>query len=394
MSDNQSASANPRSPSRAAGLGLYIHIPYCRSKCGYCSFNSVPWVGQGPDAYLDALLAEMANVASGWGAGRVVSSIFIGGGTPTIYDGSALARLLAACRDQFSLIADPEITIETNPNTVTATNLAAYRAAGANRLSIGVQTFDDRLLTVIGRSHSVVQAVQAVTLARQAGFSNLNLDLIYGLPTQGIDQWRHSINSALDLTPDHLALYELSVEAGTLFAVWQSQGELSLPDDDCTADMADLGHEMMANHGYLRYEISNYARPGSECWHNLNYWQNGSYIGLGAGAVSSFAGLRLKNIDNPTEYMARIKAGLVAFQDGEALSLTASFRESVVMGLRMLAGVSLASLRQRYGLDPLVYYGESLAKLRACGLVAFNEEWMWLTAKALPVANQILAELV
>lgn len=376
------------------GLGLYIHIPYCRSKCGYCSFNSVPWPGDGPDDYLDAVLAEMAQVAGGWGSDRVFTSLFIGGGTPTVYDGRALARLLAACRTQFCWIDDPEITIETNPNTVTAANLASSRAAGANRLSIGVQAFDDRLLAVIGRSHSVAQAVQAVTLARQTGFSNLNLDLIYGLPTQSLDEWRQSLNAALDLSPDHLALYELTIETGTLFAERQSRGELPLPDDDTVAEMAELGHELLARHGYLRYEISNYARPGAECRHNQNYWQNGSYVGLGAGAVSSFDGLRLKNIDNPAEYMARVQAGSVAFQDGEALGLSASFRETVIMGLRMLAGVSLASLRQRYGIEPQTYYGETLKKLRDRGLVEVDDERLWLTPKGLPVANQVLSELV
>jgi len=374
--------------------GLYIHIPYCRSKCGYCSFNSVPWSGAGPEDYLDAVLAEMAQVAGGWGAGRVFSSIFIGGGTPTVYDGHALTKLLAACRAQFDWTDDPEITIETNPNTVTAANLAACRAAGVNRLSIGVQAFDDRLLAAIDRSHSVAQAMQAVTLARQAGFDNLNLDLIYGLPSQSLDDWRHSIDAALNLSPDHLALYELSIEPGTLFAERQKQGELALPDDDTTAEMAELGHEMLAREGYRRYEISNYARAGAECRHNLNYWQNGPYVGLGAGAVSSFDGLRLKNIDAPAGYMERVKSGQVAFQEGEALGLAASFRESVIMGLRMLAGVSLSSLQQAYGLAPLTYYGKTLEKLRVRGLVELDEERMWLTPKALPVANQVLAELV
>ncbi len=377
-----------------AGLGLYIHIPYCRSKCGYCSFNSWPWSGEGPADYLDAVVAEMAMLSEGWGVGRVFSSLFIGGGTPTVYGGPALSRLLAACRQHFCWIDQPEITIETNPNTVSAANLASYRAAGANRLSIGVQVFDDRLLAGIGRSHSTAQAIQSVTLARQAGFTNLNLDLIYGLPTQGLDDWQHSLNAALDLSPDHLALYELSIEPGTLFAERQAQGKLPLPDDDTVAEMAALGHALLAKQGYLRYEISNYALPGAQCLHNLNYWQNGSYVGLGAGAVSSFDGLRLKNIDPPTGYMARIKAGLVAFQEGEALSLDASFRESIIMGLRLVAGVSLAALQQRYGLEPLTYYGKTLEKLRAHGLIELDEEHMCLTAKALPIANQVLTELV
>lgn len=377
-----------------AGLGLYIHIPYCRTKCDYCSFNSCPWSGEGPDDYLDAVLAEMAQVATGWGADRVFSSLFIGGGTPTVYNGQALTRLLTDCRAKFRWLDHPEITLETNPNTVTKANLAEYRTAGVNRLSIGVQVFADRLLKIIGRSHNVEQARRAVKLARQVGFDNLNLDLIYGLPTQNIDEWRHSLATALDLSPEHLSLYELTVEAGTPFAEREAWGELALPEEDAVVEMAEMGHEMLARHGYRRYEISNYARPGSECRHNINYWQNGPYIGLGAGAVSSFDGLRLKNIASPEQYMARITAGLPAFEDGEALGLAASFRESVIMGLRMLTGVSLATLHQRYGLEPLSYYGETLARLRLQGLIALDENHMWLTAKALPLANQVLAALV
>lgn len=377
-----------------AELGLYIHIPYCRSKCGYCSFNSAPWSGPGPEAYLDALLSEMERVSNGWGAGQTLSSIFIGGGTPTIYDGRALTRLLDACRTHFSWIDSPEITIETNPNTVNAANLDAYRSAGANRLSIGVQALDDRLLQAIDRSHSVAQALQAVALAREAGFTSLNLDLIYGLPTQTVHDWQLSLSAALELSPEHLSLYELSIEPGTLFAAKQSKGTLALPEDDSTAEMAELGHKLLARHGYRRYETSNYAVPGSECRHNLNYWRNGSYIGLGAGAVSSFDGLRLKNVDAPVEYMVRINAGQMAFHDGEALSLDASFRESVVLGLRLMAGVSLSMLQERYALEPQSYYGETLKKFCSQGLIALDEESMWLTEKALPVANQILSELV
>ncbi len=377
-----------------ADLGLYIHIPYCRTKCGYCSFNSEACPGAGPGVYLKALQAEMARLAAGWAKGRVFFSIFIGGGTPTIYDGAALAGLLRECRARLAWIDSPEITIETNPNTVTAGKLLACREAGANRLSIGVQAFDDRLLAAIGRSHSAAQAEHAVSMARQAGCANLNLDLIYGLPTQGLSDWRQSLEMAMALAPEHLALYELSIEPGTVFAERSARGELPLPDEDAVAEMAELGHELLARQGYRRYEISNYARPGFECRHNLNYWQNGPYVGLGAGAVSSFDGLRLKNIEDPARYLARVQAGLVAFQEGEALDLAASFRESVVMGLRMLAGVSVAALRERYGLEPQTYYGATLEKLCALGLLGLDQERLWLTDKALPVANQVLVELV
>ena len=377
-----------------AEAGLYIHIPFCRSKCGYCAFNSRAWPGVGPEHYLEAVAMEMQRVAAGWGAEQIFSSIFIGGGTPTIYSGEALADLLADCLSAFRWRETPEITVESNPNTVTAEGLASCRAAGVNRLSIGVQAFDDRLLAAIGRTHSVAQAVCAVALAREAGFANLNLDLISGLPGQSLAEWRQSLMIALELGPEHLALYELSVDPGTRFAEQQARGELILPDDDELAEMEAVAHELLSRYGYQRYEISNYARPGFQCRHNLNYWRNGFYLGLGAGAVSSFDGLRLKNLDDPEAYEAKIRAGHAAFQEGEALGLAPSFRESVIMGLRLIEGVGLASLFERYGLEPLSYYGATLERLRERGLIAMNEERLWLTDKALPVAHQVLCELV
>lgn len=377
-----------------AALGLYIHIPFCRSKCGYCAFNSQACAGAAPDAYLEALALELTRVATGWGQGRLFTSIFIGGGTPTIYPGAALARFLDRCRGLLHVAEEVEITVETNPNTVTAETLAALAARGVNRLSIGVQSFADPLLAAIGRTHSAAQAVAAVTLAREAGFTNINLDLIYGLPNQTLDDWRETLETALALAPEHLALYELSVEAGTPFAEREARGQLPLPDDDGMAEMELLAQELLAAPGYRRYEISNYARPGCECRHNLNYWHNGPYLGLGAGAVSSFDGLRLTNLHDPEAYMARINSGLPAFTEGEALGLAASFRESVIMGLRLLAGVRRADLVARYGLDPVSYYGETLARFLEQGLVAMDDERLWLTGKALPVAHQVLSALV
>ncbi len=377
-----------------AGLGLYIHIPFCRTRCGYCAFNSRAWPGKGPVSYLAAVGLEMGRVAEGWGAGREFDTIFIGGGTPTIFSGEELAGLLNDCRRRFRFVESPEITVETNPNTVTGKGLLALHRAGVNRLSIGVQSFDDRLLAGIGRSHSADQAVWAVAAAREAGFANLNLDLIYGLPGQTLAAWRRSLLTALALEPEHLALYELSVEPGTPFAARKARGELSLPDDDHMAGMEALARAELTCHGFQRYEISNYSRPGFQCRHNLNYWRNGPYVGLGAGAVSSFDGLRLKNVDEAEAYAAKIESGCPAFQEGEALGHAASFRETVIMGLRLLEGVRLAPLRARYDLDPLTYYGPTLERLRDRGLVAWDEERLWLTPTALPVAHQVLADLV
>jgi oxygen-independent coproporphyrinogen-3 oxidase len=217
---------------------------------------------------------------------------------------------------------------------------------------------------------------------------------MYGLPGQRLKDWQETIQTAAMLAPEHLALYELSVEDGTPFAEMSRRGQLDLPNDDKIIEMEDFAYPFLAKQGYIRYEISNFGKDGFFCRHNINYWQNGSYLGLGAGAVSCFAGLRFTNTSDPDQYVDLAMAGRDAFADGEALSNEASFRESVIMGLRMLAGVSLAQLRGRYGIDPMDYYGARLKRFLKQDMIYMDDEYMKLTTKALPLANQILSELV
>lgn len=375
--------------------GLYVHIPFCRGKCGYCAFTSYPCPEAPPSRYLEAVAAEAARMAeSPWVQARRFTTLFIGGGTPTIYEGAALAGLIRTLRALFAFADQPEITVEANPNTVTPGKLTQLGAAGVNRLSLGVQSFADRLLTGIGRSHTRAEAIAAIRHARGAGFDNLNLDLIYGLPGQTEADLRQSLALALDFSPEHLALYELMVEPGTLLARGVEEGSITLPDDDRMAEMESMAQELLAAHGYQRYEIANYARPGYECRHNLNYWHNGSYLGLGAAAVSCLSGLRLKNVAGPARYSALIQGGEVPHAEAEALGRDASFRETVIMGLRLLQGVSLPELSARFGLTPLGYYGTTVERLVADGLMVVTEKTMRLGDRALPVANQVLAELV
>ncbi len=375
--------------------GLYIHIPFCRRKCRYCSFVSQPCTGPPPVAYLEALLSHIRQYSRlGWLKGREITSIFIGGGTPSLYDGKSLARLISVCRDNFNCRPGLEISMESNPNSLSPVQLTLCREAGLNRLSIGVQSFDDRLLRVLGRSHNRNQARQAFCMARAAGFDNINLDLMYGLPGQSLEDWRETLNQVMALAPEHLSIYELSVEPGTPFAeLWESRRLTLLAEED-VLDQENLTYALLEREGLERYEISNFARPGRQCRHNLNYWQNGSYLGLGAAAVSCLSGLRLHNVEKTKTYIEMVRQGLAPLAEGEALSREASFRESVVMGLRLLKGVSLADLGLRYALHPLDYYGPTLHSLMKRGLVAMDDNYMRLSAEALPVANQILAELV
>lgn len=378
----------------ASKNGLYIHIPFCRSKCGYCAFNSYPIAaGHDPARYLAALYREV-DFWSGRARDDEFGSIFIGGGTPTILTPHELTGLLAILRKKFAIEEDAEITIETNPNTVNPAKLTELRNCGVNRLSIGIQSFCDRTLHLINRTHTGAEGREAVRLARQAGFANLNLDLIYGLPGQTPATWQATLEEGLSLNPDHLAAYQLSIDPGSGFAEQVAQGKLHLPDEDETASMAEQTLAIITNAGLDRYEISNYARPGHYCRHNLIYWHNGSYLGLGAGAVSNWAGLRLLNVADPTLYAKRLEKGEPPWQEAEALAREPSFRETVIMGLRLIEGLRLTDLQERFGIDPVEYYGDTLHKLVKRGLVQVTADRISLTEAALPFANQVLTELV
>lgn len=373
---------------------LYLHIPFCKSRCAYCSFNSHACQSP-PAAYLAALDSQIRYWADQqWCRERTFATLFIGGGTPTIYQGHELAGLIRQCLKSFNFREDPEITVEGNPNTVTVEALTGLRRAGVNRLSLGVQAFSDRLLAGLGRSHTVAEVGSAIAAARRGGFANINLDLMYGLPGQSAADWRESLDRALAHAPEHLACYELTIEEGTPFARLVEKGELILPGEEEGLAMADLTHVLLAQAGLGRYEISNYAIPGYQCRHNLNYWRNGSYLGLGAGAVSCLSGFRFSTVAEPGEFAGLVRRGELPLSEGECLPLAARFRESVVMGLRMLEGVSFARLERRFGLTPKGYYGKMLEDLEHQGLVAVGKDSLRLTEAGLPVANQVLARLV
>lgn len=374
--------------------GLYLHIPFCKSRCAYCSFNSYACQSP-PAAYLVALVSQVRHWANQqWCQERTFATLFIGGGTPTIYGGSDLAGLVRLCLESFNFAEDVEITVEANPNTVSEQALTALRRGGVNRLSLGVQAFSDRLLAGLGRSHTVAEADAAIAAARQAGFANINLDLMYGLPGQSVADWQDSLVQALAHAPEHLACYELTIEEETPFARLVDQGGLTLPAEDEALAMADLTHELLSQAGLQRYEISNYARPGLQCRHNLNYWRNGAYLGLGAGAVSCLSGFRFSTVREPEAFTGLVQRGELPLDEAECLPLVARFRESVVMGLRMLDGVSFARLQRQFGLTPPGYYGKILEELHQQGLVAVTQDSLHLTKEGLPVANQVLARLV
>lgn len=379
-------------PDRAS---LYIHIPFCLAKCRYCSFFSLPLAGWDLSAYLADVTRQATFLARHpWTRSRQFQSLYLGGGTPTVCDPLALGRLVAFCQEAFPFAPAPEVTVEANPQSLTAEGLRILADAGVNRISLGIQAFNNPLLARLGRPHTAGEAMAAAALVKDSGFTSWNLDLIYGCPDQTPAAWEAALATAVSLGPDHLSLYELTIEESTPFMVDYRQGRLQLPSEDEVLAMEDITRAITSAAGYERYEISNYSRPGRESRHNILYWENGSYLGLGAGAVSCIDGLRLHAVADPRRYSELVAKDQYPGSDGEALSLAASFRESVIMGMRMLAGVSLARLRSRYGIDAAAYYGSLLDELTEQGFVEITRDRLRLTARGLPVANQILAQLV
>ena len=342
---------------------------------------------------MNALIKEIKNKASRERAGRI-RTIFLGGGTPTVLSLSNLYRIIDTIHRCFSVDKGVEFSIEANPESVDMKVLTGLLDLGVNRISFGVQSFIDAQLNNLGRVHSSKTAETAVLQAREAGFSNINIDLMYGLHEQRVDHHRYNLKKAFDLPVTHLSIYELTIEKNTPFARKLKKGELALPDDDEIVAMDELTAKLCAAHGFVRYEISNYAKDGFLCRHNINYWKNGEYFGMGASAVTYLDGKRMKNDSDPIKYCLNIEAGASAIVESEQLSMDRSFRESVVMGLRLIQGVSINELFQRYGIDLIKYYGEILGKLKEAGLLDWNETHMFLTQKGLRYANMVMAELV
>jgi putative oxygen-independent coproporphyrinogen III oxidase len=338
----------PETP--AAPLALYIHLPWCARKCPYCDFNSHASAGGPPEAeYVGALLRDLAQDLTGPAAGRPLDSIFIGGGTPSLFSGRAIARLLDGVRASAVVDPDAEITLEANPGTADAANFAAYRAAGVNRLSIGVQSLDAEKLRALGRIHDPDQACTAGHQAPAAGFDNLNLDLMYALPAQTLGEAALDLEATIALGPEHISYYQLTLEPNTPF----HRSPPVLPDDDLAADMQDQGAERLAVAGYAQYEVSAYARPGLRCRHNLTYWTFGDYLGIGAGAHAKLTDPVTGRVER-TAKLRHPDAYLAAAGDGRFVSSSRNLEaEDLVLEFALFA------LRLCGGFDRLLFEGRT-----------------------------------
>ncbi len=372
-------------------LGLYIHIPFCQSRCRYCDFNTYAGLEGLFETYVQALIREITLAGP-----AMARTVYLGGGTPTVLPLSHLLQILDAVHTAFALDRDAEISIEANPGTVDASTLAILRGRGVNRLSLGIQSFLDEELRLLGRIHTAEQAVEVFAAARQAGFENVGLDLIYGLPGQSKAAWQHSLERALALEPEHLSLYALSVEPGTPLARAIERGHLPAPDSDLAADMYQMAVEASASAGYLHYEISNWARgPEHRCRHNLIYWRNEPYLGLGAGAHSWVGGRRWLNATEPAEYALRFRDGETALAEAESIPPELEMDETMMMGLRLVEeGMPWGRFHQRFGLDARHRYEPQIAELAALGLLEVDEHRGRLSPRGQLLGNQVFARFL
>ncbi len=373
-------------------LGLYVHVPFCRSKCEYCDFYSLACKDDKlMDGYLDAVCAHIKE-AGALAPAYKVDTIYFGGGTPSFFGADGISTILATIRRNFDVDSNAEITVECNPDSVTDRLLHRIYAEGVNRISLGIQTDDDEILKKLGRPHTYAQAVSAFQRIRKAGFKNVSVDLMYGLPGQTLRNWQETMDNVLRLLPEHISCYGLKVEPGT--PLYSYKEIANLPDDDLQADMYLSAVEMLRSRGYRHYEISNFARKGLYSRHNMKYWTGGEYLGFGPSASSDFAGKRFVLSRDLQSYISGIRDGGEVMEDVQEIPLRERAGEYLMLRLRTYQGIAAEEYEQKFLLpfDPI---RKILAKYRELGYVGVNDDGRWnLTAKGYLISNTILSELL
>jgi oxygen-independent coproporphyrinogen-3 oxidase len=374
-------------------LGLYIHVPFCSSICHYCNFNRGLLDGPLKSRYVRAVLSEIARAGRA-AAGPGADTIYFGGGTPSLLEPDEIGAVVAACRRSFPFAADAEVTLEVNPETVTPERAAAWRAAGVNRLSLGVQSFRDEELARLGRVHDSARARRAIGDVRAAGFGNISLDLMMWLPGQSVGDWDRSVEGVIDAGPEHASLYILELYPNAPLREEMARAGWSQAPDEDAADMYERAMKRLDAAGYRQYEISNVARPGRESRHNLKYWSDGEWLGFGPGAHSTWRGARWKNVAGTEDYVSRIDAGASVETERRTLTALERCQEALITGLRLADGVSADEVRVRYGLDLWARYGEHLQPYLDAGLLSTADGRLRLTRRGMLLANEVLAVFI
>ena len=371
-------------------LGLYLHIPFCSSICNYCNFNRGLYDAALKEQYIAALLTEILAKADG----ATADTVYFGGGTPSLLEPCEVGRLVEACRQSFALSDDAEITLEANPETVTAERLQAFRDAGVNRLSFGVQSFRDQELQRLSRLHSAARAREAFGMARAAGYQNVSLDLMMWLPQQAVADWLLSVDALIDLDPEHASLYLLEIYPNAPLRDEMARSRWSVAPDDDAAEMYLQAMARLDAAGYTQYEISNVSRPGRQSRHNLKYWTDQEWLGFGCGAHSTRKGAREKNIASISEYNAAVKAGRSLVAERRTLCNQDRFEEAVFTGLRLTQGIRLGEVESRYGIDVWARYGGELQPFVDQRLLIYDDGALRLTREGMLLANEVMAVFI
>ena len=371
-------------------LGLYIHIPFCSAICNYCNFNRGLFQPALKERYVAALLAEIARV----GDGSPADTIFFGGGTPSLLEPAEVASIIRACRTAWAVTPDAEITLEANPETITPERLSGFLKAGVNRLSYGVQSFRDDELARLSRLHSSRRAVDAFEMARREGFDNISLDLMMWLPQQSVSEWLESVDELVALRPDHASMYMLELYPNAPLRDEMARSRWSLAPDDDAAEMYLSGLARMDAAGYVQYEISNVAHPGRHSRHNLKYWTDGEWVGVGCGAHSTREGTRWKNVASTEDYITATTNGQSAAVEMRVMSPQERLEDALFTGLRLNAGLDLAVVNDRYGVDVWSEYGGELQHFVDQGILFYDGRLLRLTRPGMLLAHEIMAVFI
>jgi oxygen-independent coproporphyrinogen-3 oxidase len=375
----------------APGFGIYLHVPFCRHRCHYCDFNTYEGQDAFHDDYVNALIAEIDRYGD---SHPPATSVFFGGGTPTLLSPDQLRALLEAVRRRFDLIPDAEITVEANPETLVSGYCNALLEAGFNRISIGVQSTVPHVLQGLGRTHDADRAIDAILSAREAGFEDINADLIYGSPWESPADWHTSLDRVLAAEPDHISAYALTVEAGTPLATFVSSGRIPDVDPDVQAERHATAEEVLSANGYARYEVSNWARPSRASRHNVLYWCAGDYVGFGAGAHSHVGGHRWWAARLPRAFIAAVAAGRSTRDDEENLHNDGRAGEALMLGLRLKSGVDLDAFANLFGPDPLERRRPVLEEFQTSGFLKRELNWLSLTERGTMLGNELMWRLL
>tara|TARA_Y100001935_G_C17303816_1_gene510964 strand:- start:2029 stop:3234 length:1206 start_codon:yes stop_codon:yes gene_type:complete len=393
---------NPKDFRNNESLGIYIHIPFCQTKCFYCDFNTYTKIEDQIDEYISCVISEI-NI---WGeilGKSSIRSIFFGGGTPSYIDSKYIKIILDSIHENFYVDKNIEVTLETNPNDVSKNKFIDLISIGINRISMGVQSFDDSLLRMLGRRHDSKEAESSYKTLRETGFDNLSIDLMYGLPYQSIQSWENTLDKSIYLKPNHISLYSLQVENGTPLKSKINSGAYEKPDDDKAAEMYEIAEKKLFNKNFFQYEISNWSKKSFECVHNKIYWENNFYLGIGAGAHSRINNFRFSNIKSPKKYINTLMNNKVLksetmkidfIENLDSLSFSDEISETMMMGMRLNQGIKLEKFKQKFGKTIYEIFDNEIKKLKNLNLIEINETHIRLSSKGRLLGNEVFQEFI